>query len=256
MYGINNNMDNNENNGVVAAEESQEGVLVATKKIVDNVPQFIQELLNAGVQFGHLKSSVHPNMFPYIFGTRNNVHIIDVNATIEKLDQAIQFLHQCKKENKTILFVGTRFPVRGLVQEVATALKMPYITTYWPGGLITNWDTVRTRIERLKELEKLTTSEEWNKYTKQERSLMNRELEKMRERWGGIQNMEKVPDVLCIVDLQEDKIAFSEAKHKSIPVVGLVDTNINPKGVDYPIPANDDSVSSVAVILHKIKESL
>ena len=247
-------MDNNEDKSV--APEGDEGALVATHKIVDNVPQFIQELLNAGVQFGHLKSAVHPNMFPYIFGTRNNIHIININLTVEKLEQAIQFLQQCKKENKTVLFVGTRFPVRSLVQEIATALKMPYITTYWPGGLITNWDTVRTRIERFKELEKLTTSENWEKYTKQERALMSRELEKLRDRWGGIQNMEKVPDVLFIVDLQEDNIAFAEAKKKNIPVISLVDTNINPQGVDYFIPANDDSVSSVSVILHKIKDSL
>ena len=261
VYGIVYNMDTNEHTNITDTSHTNnadEGVLVTPPKAinVENVSELMQELLNAGVQFGHIKSAVHPHMFPYIFGTRNNVHIINVNSTIEKLDQAIQYLQQCKKENKTILFVGTKFPVRDLVKDVAIALKMPYITTYWPGGLLTNWDTIRTRTEKLKELEKLTQSAEWEKYTKQERSLMNKELDRLRERWEGIQFMDKVPDVMCIIDIQEDSIAFTEAKKKNIPVVGLVDTNSDPQGVDYPIPANDDAVSSVAVILNKIKSSL
>ena len=220
-----------------------------------NISALMKDLLNAGVHFGHIKSMVHPNMMPYIFGTRNNTHIINLNSTIEKLDVALEYLKQCNKEEKKVLFVGTKFAMRPIVQQVASELKMPYITTYWPGGLLTNWDTVKGRVERLEELEKLSVSDEWDKYTKQERSLMTKELEKLKDRWEGIRSMEKLPDVLCIVDVKEDRTAFLEAKKKGIPVVALVDTNINPNEVDYPIPANDDSVASVVLLLDKIKQS-
>lgn len=221
-----------------------------------NIPQNIQELLTAGVHFGHIKSTTHPKMLPYIFGTRNKIHIINVNSTIEKLDLALKYLKQCKKENKKVLFVGTKFYVRELVKQIAEDLEMPYITTYWPGGLLTNWETVKNGIQRLKDLEQLSKSEDWNKYTKQERAIMTRELEKLKERWSGIQGMESLPDAVIIVDMKEDKVAATEAMKKGIPVIALADTNIDPKGIDYMIPANDDSLASIELILSKIKESL
>lgn len=232
------------------AVESQEAAIEV------DVPKHIQELLEAGVQFGHLKSAVHPGMFPYIFGTRNNVHIIDVEKTSKKLDEALVALKDLVAKDKKILFVGTRLPVRSLIKETAEAAGMPYITTYWPGGLLTNWSTIADRIARLKELEELKDSEEWKKYTKQERALMSRELEKLQDRWGGIKNMVSLPDALFVVDGHEDAIAITEAKTKKIPVIAIVDTNVNPETVTYPIPANDDAISSVALILEKVKKAI
>lgn len=221
-----------------------------------SVPEEIRELLEAGVQFGHLKSAVHPGMFPYIFGIRNNVHIIDVEKTNKKLEEALTYLKDLAKNNKKVLFVGTRLPVRGLVEEVAKATGMPYITTYWPGGLLTNWSTIRDRIARLKELEGLKESEGWKKYTKQERALMTREFEKLQSRWGGIKNMEVLPDAMFVVDGHEDHIAIEEALIKKIPVVAIVDTNVDPSDMKFAIPANDDAVSSVTLILNKVKAAL
>lgn len=221
-----------------------------------SVPDNIKELLEAGVQFGHIKSAVHPGMFPYIFGTRNNIHIIDVEKTSKKLDEALAYLKDVSANNKKVLFVGTRLPIRGLVEEVATATGMPYITTYWPGGLLTNWATIANRIARLKELEELKNSEGWNKYTKQERALMTRELEKLQSRWGGIKNMVSLPDVMFVVDAHENQIAIEEAAIKKIPVVAIVDTNVDPSDMKFAIPANDDAVSSVSLILNKVKSAL
>lgn len=221
-----------------------------------SVPDNIKELLEAGVQFGHIKSAVHPGMFPYIFGTRNNIHIIDVEKTSKKLDEALAYLKDISANNKKVLFVGTRLPIRGLVEEVATATGMPFITTYWPGGLLTNWSTIANRIARLKELEELKSSEGWNKYTKQERALMTRELEKLQSRWGGIKNMVSLPDVMFVVDAHENQIAIEEAAIKKIPVVAIVDTNVDPSDMKFAIPANDDAVSSVSLILNKVKSAL
>ena len=221
-----------------------------------SVPDEIRELLEAGVQFGHIKSAVHPGMFPYIFGTRNNIHIIDVEKTNKKLDEALVYLKELAANNKKVLFVGTRLPVRGLVEEVATATGMPFITTYWPGGLLTNWSTMMERIARLKELEELMKSEGWNKYTKQERALMTREFEKLQSRWGGIKNMATLPDAMFVVDAHDNQIAIAEARIKKIPVVAIVDTNVNPAGMKFAIPANDDAVSSVSLILNKVKSAL
>lgn len=221
-----------------------------------SVPDEIRELLEAGVQFGHIKSAVHPGMFPYIFGTRNNIHIIDVEKTNKKLDEALVYLKELAANNKKVLFVGTRLPVRGLVEEVATATGMPFITTYWPGGLLTNWSTITERIARLKELEELMKSEGWNKYTKQERALMTREFEKLQSRWGGIKNMAILPDAMFVVDAHDNQIAIAEARIKKIPVVAIVDTNVNPAGMKFAIPANDDAVSSVSLILNKVKSAL
>ncbi|MEX0916594.1 MAG: 30S ribosomal protein S2 [Candidatus Spechtbacterales bacterium] len=244
-------INNNEGEEQVAA--TQEGEISAPPV---SVPDEIRELLEAGVQFGHIKSAVHPGMFPYIFGTRNNIHIIDVEKTSKKLDEALAYLKELAANNKKVLFVGTRLPFRGLVEEAATATGMPFITTYWPGGLLTNWSTIMERIARLKELEELMKSEGWAKYTKQERALMTREFEKLQSRWGGIKNMATLPDALFLVDAHDNQIAIAEARIKKIPVVAITDTNVNPIGMKFVIPANDDAVSSVALILSKVKSAL
>lgn len=226
------------------------------EQVLDKSQEHLQEFLDAGVHFGHVKSFVNPKMFPYILSVFNNVHLIDVEKTSEKLKEAVEFLQGCKKDNKKILFVGTKFSIREIVKESAEETSMFYMVNYWPGGLITNWKTIKNRIDHFKDLEKLVDSDEWAKYTKHERAIMTRDLEKLKERWGGVKEMVALPDVIVIADMQEDAIAVLEAKKKGIPIVGLVDTNVDPTGISYPIPANDDAVSSVALIMGKLKDAL
>lgn len=222
----------------------------------NEIPEEVKEFIEAGTHFGHNKSKVHPGMFPYIFSVRNSVHIIDVFKTKEKLEEAISFLENVVKENKTILFVGTRFPHRKLVEDVANTLKMPYITNRWLGGTLTNWNTIYERIQSMKELRDTTKSEEWEKYPKHERMKMEEEVHKLEQVFGGIENMEKLPDALFITDISENSIAVREAQIKNIPIIAITDTDVNPEKVDYPIPANDDALASVQLILEKIKASL
>lgn len=221
-----------------------------------DIPKELQEFLEAGVHFGHKKSEVHPGMFRFVFGVRNNIHIIDVAKTKEQLDIALAFMAKLVSEGKTILFVGTRFPIREITRTTAENLGMPHVTEYWAGGTLTNWKNVQERVEYLKSLESKAKSEEWAKYKKHERLAMTREINKLEHKLGGIKNMAKRPDALFAADLQEDDLAMREAFQLNIPVVAIVDTNINPEHVSYPIPANDDAVSSVSFILKKIEEAL
>lgn len=221
-----------------------------------SVPKELQALLEAGVQFGHKKSAVHPGMFPYIFGVRSNAHIFDVEKTYEKLNEALAYIAVIIKEGKIILFVGTRMPVRALIQEAAQETAMPYIVKYWAGGVLTNWKTLSERVQYMKDLQQLQKSDEWEKYTKHERLGKTRELKKLEERWEGIQHMEKLPDAIFLVDMQQNALAAREARKLSIPIIAIVDTNINPAEADYVIPANDDSVSSVQFIVDRVKDTI
>lgn len=221
-----------------------------------HVPRELQELLEAGVHFGHKKSAVHPGMFPYIFGVRNNVHIFDVEKTYEKLGVALEYIKDLIKEDKTILFVGTRVPLRDMVRATAKEVGMPYIVTYWAGGILTNWNVIQERVQHMKDLRSLQKSEEWSKYTKHERLKLTRKLHKLEERWEGIQDMEKPPEAIFVVDMYNNALAAREAQKQNISVIALVDTNINPAGADYVIPANDDSISSVQLILDKVRDAI
>lgn len=221
-----------------------------------SLPEDLREYLEAGVQFGHVKSQVHPKMFPFIFGTRNNVHLIDVAKTKEQLNKVIQELKDLAAEGKKILFVGTKVPVRAVVREAAEELSMPYVVNRWYGGTLTNWASIYERIERLKELREKKRSEEWEKYTKHERLLMDREIDKLEHAFGGIETLEGLPDAVFIVDANEEEIATREARKTGIPSFAIVDTNVNPENVDYAIPANDDAVSSVELILNKVKAAI
>lgn len=220
------------------------------------LPKELQELLDAGVYFGHKKSLVHPGMLPYIIATRNNVHIIDIEKIQHHLKRATKYLAELVSEGKTVLFAGTRPTLRDLVKQAAQDVAMPYIVTYWPGGLLTNWDTLKERITRLKELEEKQKSEEWEKYTKHERLRMTRELKKLLERWEGIKSMEKLPDAVFIVDMQQNALAAREAHLCGISVVAVADTNIDPKDIDYIIPGNDDALTSVKFILAKVTAAM
>lgn len=229
---------------------------VKTKEKITDIPKELRVFIEAGVQFGHLKSNVHPGMFPYIFGVRNNVHIIDVEKTNEKLDAALEVLKQFAQEGKVILFVGTKLPMRNIIQETAEATGMPYIVNRWFGGTLTNWSTMSERIAHLKDLKEKRGSEEWKKYPKHERMEMEKEIKKLEHVFGGIENMEKLPHAIFIADARENHIAAKEARRMKIKSVAIIDTNVNPTTVDYPIPANDDAITSVTLILSKIQDAI
>lgn len=239
---------------VEASADTEASKPKASNDAIPEFPKELDEFIEAGVQFGHKKSSVHPGMFPYIFGVRNSSHIIDVASTKKKLDEALEFLKSAAEEGKTILFVGTKLPVRGIVKEAAEETGMPYVVSRWFGGTITNWKTISERVQHLKDLRAMTKSEEWNKYPKHERMQMEKEIQRLEHNFGGLENMEKTPDVVFVVDARENAIALQEAKKINISTVGIADTNIDPRVLDYPIPANDDAISSVEFIVSKVQE--
>jgi len=216
----------------------------------------IKEMLESALHFGHRKARQNPKMSNYVFGIRNNVSIIDLEQTREKLGEALEYLKKSVQEGKTILFVDTRPSTREETRKVAEKLGMPCVYERWSGGTITNWETISSRIEYLKDLEQKMKSEEWEKYTKKERHDMEEEARKLNILWGGIKNMSKLPDIVFVVDMQENIIAIREAHRGNITIVAIADTNVDPTQADYPIPANDDALSSVKYILGKVKNAI
>jgi small subunit ribosomal protein S2 len=227
-----------------------------SKQIKEALPS-LEEMLKAGVHFGHRVSRWSPKMEPYIFTARNNVHIIDLEKTHQKLAEALEFIQKLKKEKKTILFVGTKVSAKEIVQEKAKEVKMPYVVERWLGGTLTNFQVIAKRLEYFRNLEEKKKSGEWEKkYTKKERHEFNIELEKLEKQFGGIKKMTKLPDALLVIDTHKEKLAVKEAGMKKIPVIGLCDTNADPSIIDYPIPANDDAISSLRLILGAIVKVL
>jgi small subunit ribosomal protein S2 len=216
----------------------------------------IKEMLENAVHFGHRKTRQNPKMKPYVFGIRNNVSIIDLEQSRAKLAGALEYIKNLVEEKKTILFVDTRPFTRSETRAVAEELGMPYVIERWFGGTITNWKTISERIEHLKDLESKAKSEEWEKYTKKERHDMEEEIGKLNILWGGIKNMTGLPDAIFVVDMRENSLAIKEARRKNIPVIAIADTNADPTLADYPIPANDDALSSVKYILGKVRSAI
>ena len=214
----------------------------------------LEEMAGAGLHLGHKASKTHPKMKPYIFGVRNTICVIDLERSAEKLKEALEFIQKLISENKKILFVGTKVQFKDLIKEIAKECGLPYINERWLGGTLTNFGTIKKRIEYFKELEEKKKAGKFAKYTKKERAKLEKELRELEERLGGIKNLEKLPDAVFIVGLDKDQLAAREANKKGIPVIGVCDTNIDPTLVDYFIPANDDAISSVRYILEKIKE--
>lgn len=221
-----------------------------------NVDPEIKEMLENALHFGHRKTRQHPKMKPYIFGIRNNVSILDLTQTKVKLHAALEYLQDAVRAGKIILFVDTRPSTREETRKVAEDLNMPYVTERWSGGTITNWKTISSRVEYLKDLEQKMKSEEWEKYTKKERHDMEEEVRKLNIFWSGVKGMTNLPDIIFVVDMKENHLAIKEAHIKGIKVVAIVDTNVDPSDADYPIPANDDALSSVKYILNKIKGTI
>ncbi|MFN3603457.1 MAG: 30S ribosomal protein S2 [Leptonema sp. (in: bacteria)] len=218
----------------------------------------MKTLLEAGVHFGHKTSKWNPKMKPYIFMARNGIHIIDLQKTVQLAKKAFEALRDAAARNEKILFVGTKKQARSAIEREAKRCGMFYINTRWPGGLLTNWRTVRQSIERLKKLEKMEQENSWHleARTKKEILLLKRELEKLRKHLAGIKDMVTLPENIFIVDPDKENIAVQEARKMGIRIFSIVDTNCNPDLIDYPIPGNDDAIRSISLFLETMVDAI
>ncbi len=213
-------------------------------------------LLESGAHFGHRTNKWDPRMKPYIFTERNGIHIIDLQQTVKLLTQAYHVVRDTVAAGGIVLFVGTKRQAKDIVREEAIRCGMPYVTERWLGGTLTNWSTIYQRIQELKRLERMVESGEIQRLTKKEGLLIQREIKRLQLHLEGIRDMERLPDMLFVVDVCEEEIAVREANILNIPVVALVDTNCNPLNVDYIIPANDDAVRSIRLLSGKIADAV
>ena len=208
----------------------------------------MKQLLEAGVHFGHQTRRWDPKMAEYIFQARNGIHIIDLQKTSKKLDEAYEFMKAQAAEGKTVLFVGTKKQASECVKEAAQKCSMYYVDQRWLGGMLTNFDTIKSRVERLKKLETMQEDGTFDVLPKKEVAKLKNEMEKLEKNLGGIKDMTKIPGILFVVDPKKERIAILEAKKLNIPLIGLIDTNCNPEDLDYPIPGNDDAIRAVKLI--------
>ena len=208
----------------------------------------MKQLLEAGVHFGHQTRRWDPKMAEYIFQARNGIHIIDLQKASKKIDEAYEFIKEQVEEGKKVLFVGTKKQAQECVKDAAIKSGMYYVDQRWLGGMLTNFETIRTRVQRLKDLEKMQEDGTFEVLPKKEVILLKKEMEKLERNLGGIKDMEEIPGVIFLVDPKKEHIAVLESKKLGIPVIGLVDTNCNPEEVDYAIPGNDDAIRAVKLI--------
>jgi small subunit ribosomal protein S2 len=214
------------------------------------------QLLDAGVHFGHLKSKWNPNMAPYIFMERNGIHVIDLNKTVVKLEEAAAAMKQIAKSGKKILFVATKKQAKEIVADSVKKVNMPYVTERWPGGMLTNFATIRKAIKKMASIDKMATDGTYETISKKEKLTISREREKLETQFGSIADMGRLPAALFIVDISKEHIAVAEARRLNIPTFAIVDTNSNPNLVDYPIPANDDAAKSIALIMEVVVSAI
>tara|TARA_B100000900_G_scaffold415788_1_gene447199 strand:- start:8160 stop:8915 length:756 start_codon:yes stop_codon:yes gene_type:complete len=215
-----------------------------------------KELLEAGVHFGHLKKKYNPAMAPYVFMERNGIHIIDLNKTVAMIDDAAGAMKQIAKSGKKILFVATKKQAKSIVAETAQSLNMPYITERWPGGLLTNFSTIRKSIKKMQIIDKMKEDGTFATLSKRERLQIDRQRAKLELNLGSIVKMNRMPEAIFVVDINKERIAVSEANHLGIRSFAMTDTNTNPKLIDFPIPANDDASKSIVCILSIIKQAI
>jgi small subunit ribosomal protein S2 len=215
-----------------------------------------QQLLEAGVHFGHLKKKWNPKMLPYIFAEKKGIHIIDLNKTTEAMQETAAALKQIARSGKKILFVGTKKQAKDIVTECAQRVSMPYVTERWLGGMLTNFNTVRKSVKKMQSIEKMLGDGSFDSITKKERLTLSRDKDKMEKVLGGIAQLGRVPAALFIVDIGHEHIALAEAKRLNITTFGVVDTNCDPNRVDYAIPGNDDATKSIAIITNYITAAI
>lgn len=214
------------------------------------------QLLEAGVHFGHLKRKWNPAMAPYIFMERNGIHIIDLYKTVAKVDEAAEVLKNLAKQGKKVLFVATKKQAKQVVADMATSVGMPYVIERWPGGMLTNFPTIRKAIKKMTTIDKMAEEGTFDNLSKREKLQITRQRAKLEKTLGSIVDLTRLPSALFVVDVMKEHIAVSEANRLGIPVFAMVDTNSDPNNVDYVIPANDDATKSVEVILGAICEAM
>ena len=211
-----------------------------------------EELLEAGCHFGHLTRKWNPKMAPYIFMERNGIHIIDLHKTAVKLDDAAAALRQIAKSGRKILFVATKKQAKSIVSEKVSAVNMPYVTERWPGGMLTNFPTIRKAVKKMTSIDKMESDGTFNHLSKREKLQISRQRAKLEKNLGSIADLTRLPAALFVVDVMKEYIAVKEANRLGIPVFAMVDTNSSPEGVDFIIPANDDASNSISIILDKV----
>jgi len=215
-----------------------------------------EELLNAGVHFGHLKRKWNPNMAPYIFMEKNGIHIIDLHKTMVKLDEAAIAMKQIAKSGRKILFVATKKQAKDIVAERVRSVNMPYVTERWPGGMLTNFPTIRKAVKKMASIDKMSTDGTFDTLSKRERLQVARQRAKLEKNLGSIVDLTRLPAALFVVDVAKEYICVREATRLNIPVFAIVDTNSNPNTIDFPIPANDDASKSIDLIVSYVCESI
>ncbi|MFA5108926.1 MAG: 30S ribosomal protein S2 [Patescibacteria group bacterium] len=220
-----------------------------------NVPK-IEDMLKAGMHFGHRTNRWHPKMKQFIFTSKNGVYIIDLKKTQEKLQEALEFMIKLVAEGKSILFIGTKSQVAAPLKKMAEEIGQPYVVGKWLGGYLTNFPVVKKSVKKYLDLIEKRETGKLEKYTKKERLNFDREIKKLEIRVGGLSSLSKLPDALFVWDIKEEETAVMEARQKNIPIIAICDTNVNPDEVNYPIPANDDSTKTIKLVLEAIKNAL
>ncbi|MDB5229508.1 MAG: rpsB [Chitinophagaceae bacterium] len=223
---------------------------------MEQTPSLQQQLLEAGVHFGHLKKKWNPKMLPYIFAEKKGIHIIDLNKTVDGLQETAAAMKQIAKSGKKIMFVATKKQAKEIVTECAQRVNMPYATERWLGGMLTNFNTVRKSVKKMQSIEKMLADGSAESLTKKERLTLTRDKEKMEKVLGGISQLGRLPAALFLVDIGHEHIALAEAKRLGITTFGMVDTNSDPNKVDYSIPSNDDATKSIAIITNYITAAI
>jgi small subunit ribosomal protein S2 len=216
----------------------------------------INDMLKAGVHFGHQTSRWNPKMAPFIFGQKEGVHIIDLQKTQKELEKALNFVSDIASSGKKIVFIGTRRHAKKIIKDAAISCKMPYVVERWPGGTFTNYDTVKKQIEKLIDLREKEKSGEFEKYTKKEQLLFKDEIERLEKLFGGMVSMKELPGAIFVLNTVHDFTPIREAKKMNIPVVALVDTNSDPDTVDYPIASNDDAIKSIELMSKAVADAI
>ena len=215
-----------------------------------------QELLDAGVHFGHLRRKWNPNMAPYIFMEKNGIHIIDLQKTVVKIDDAAEAIKQIAKSGRKILFVATKKQAKEIVADLVGGVNMPYVTERWPGGMLTNFPTIRKAVKKMISIDKMTKESAWDVLSKREKLQISRQRAKLEKMLGSIADLTRLPAALFIVDVLKEKIAVREAQRLGIPVFAMVDTNSQPEGIDFVIPANDDASQSISLIIGVMADAI
>lgn len=215
-----------------------------------------QDLLDAGVHFGHLKRKWNPNMAPYIFMEKNGIHIIDLQKTIVKVDEAALAIKQIAKSGRKVLFVATKKQAKDIVADLVGGVNMPYVTERWPGGMLTNFPTIRKAVKKMISIDKMTKDSAWDVLSKREKLQISRQRAKLEKMLGSIADLTRLPAALFIVDVLKEKIAVREAQRLGIPVFAMVDTNSQPEGIDFVIPANDDASQSISLIIGVMADAI